>query len=468
MTVIPGPRPFLSGLAGSLLPALFMVACGALPEDAEDGPVEGPSGPVSSSSPDGGGGMERPVPGPDEPTPTEPETPVGPTENPGNGADELRLRLLAEAVPPTVPDPLPDYARDLRPAFAQTGLIDSYDNTPVLNPIRNEGAFLGRVLFYDRLLSENGEVACASCHLQSAAFTDPRAMSEGFERERTRRNSMSLVNLRFYEPGRMFWDERSQTLEDQVLAPIQDPVEMGIDLDELVLRVSSAAYYVPLFDAAFGSTEVTSDRIARALAQFVRSMVSFDSRWDKGVAQVQSLSDDFPNFTASENRGKALFFGIGRPDLRGSCGTCHLRQNELAPPPPGMGPNPGADNRAVFFMDRPRNNGLPDRTGDDGFAEATGSGRDEGAFKSPSLRNVALTAPYMHDGRFRTLEEVINFYDRGIAPHPNLDPALRGPGGMPLRFRLPPPDRADLVAFLRTLTGRDLVESGRFSSPFPE
>ncbi|MEL6183235.1 MAG: cytochrome c peroxidase [Myxococcota bacterium] len=364
-----------------------------------------------------------------------------------------------------MPDPLPSYAPDPRPPHARSPALDGFDNTPPTNPITDEGAFLGRVLFYDRLLSANGEVACASCHRQDRAFTDPARLSIGFEGESTRRHSMSLVNLRFYAPGRMFWDERAETLEDQVLEPIQDAVEMGVTLEELVERVTRAPYYPRLFTAAFGSSGVTTERISLALAQFVRSLSSFDSRWDEGVAQVQSLTDDFPNYSASENRGKALFLGQGRPDLGGSCAACHLRS--VAPPAPGTPRNIDA-NQAYFFMSRPRNNGLSERADDDGFAEVTGDPADDNAFKSSSLRNVAETAPYMHDGRFATLEDVLRFYDRGIEAQPNLDPILRTPGAGVLRFRFDPGERADMIAFLRTLSGRALLVDPRFASPFPE
>lgn len=428
--------------------------CGGL--DNQDASAELANRPRPPTMPGGPMGPNNPM------RPTEPTEPTEPTDD----ATLLREQLLATLPAPRIPAALPDYASDARPAHARGPRVDGFDNTPIDNPITDAGAFLGRVLFYDRLLSANGRVACASCHQQGRGFSDPRPRSMGFDGAPTRRHSMGLVNLRYYERGRMFWDERAATLEEQVLQPIQDPVEMGLDLNELVLRVESASYYPALFQRAFGDVEVSSERISKALAQFVRSMTSFGSRYDEGVAQAQSLADAFPNFSASENRGKALFFGVGRPDLRGSCGTCHLRGNELAPPPPGLPPAPAPGNRAFFFVDQPRHNGLPERDGDDGFAETTGDPRDEGRFKSPSLRDVALTAPYMHDGRLPDLQAVMNFYDRGIQPHPNLDPALRNPDGSPLRFRFGPTERADVIAFLRTLTGTSLQDP-KFSSPFP-
>lgn len=369
---------------------------------------------------------------------------------------------------------LPDAAHDYSPALPdhfRTATLDRFDNTPADNPTTDAGATLGRVLFYDRRLSANGETSCASCHDAAAGFSDPRVRSVGFEGEETRRHSMQLINLRWYAREAMFWDERAETLEAQVLMPIQDEVEMGLSLDELVDRVRGADYYAPLFRAAFGDASIDETRIARALAQFVRSIVSFRSRWDEGVAAVGGdIARDFPGFTAEENRGKDIFFGQHDPSTRGLCGTCHLVGNPLAFVPGGPVPPPGVtlDNTAVFFMIEPANNGLIDET-DDGCGEVTGLEEDRGEFKAPSLRNIALTAPYMHDGRFETLEQVVAFYDSGVQAHPNLDPALRvlGPGGAPIRLNLTPADRAALVAFLRTLTDDTLATDPRYADPFP-
>lgn len=374
------------------------------------------------------------------------------------------------------------------PAAFRTDTLRRFDNTPADNPATTEGVTLGRVLFYDRRLSANGENACSSCHDPAVGFSDPRTRSPGFEGGLTRRHSMGLINLRWYAREAMFWDERAATLEDQVLMPIQDDTEMGLSLDELVDRLSSTDYYGPLFEAAFGDPEVTPTRVSRALAQFVRSIVSYRSRWDEGVAAVDGdIASDFPNFTAEENRGKTIFFGQHDTTTRGLCGTCHLMGNPLAlvpgagpgaPPgapagPPGApagAPGGGAtDNTAIFFMVEPANNGLIDED-DAGRMEITGLAEHDGEFKSPSLRNIELSAPYMHDGRFETLEEVVAFYNSGIEAHPNLDPALRtaGPGGGPLRLNLDAADQAALVAFLRTLTDDTLATDPRFANPFPE
>ena len=186
------------------------------------------------------------------------------------------------------------------------------DNTPKGNLLTDHGGTLGRVLFYDRQLSRNRTIACASCHLQRAGFTDPRRFSRGFQGKLTRRNSMSLVNLRFTHlkgerPG-FFWDERAATLEAQVLLPIQDPIEMGMTLEDLVPRLEKLPYYPALFQAAFGSPVITSERVARGLAQFLRSLVSLDSRFVRAAAR----SDDDVVLTRLELQGQTLFVeGVG-------------------------------------------------------------------------------------------------------------------------------------------------------------
>jgi cytochrome c peroxidase len=357
---------------------------------------------------------------------------------------------------PTLPETPLAYEVTL-PAHVTASLGLGVDNTPAENPITDAGATLGRVLFHDRLLSLNGSVSCASCHRADAGFADPVVASAGFEGGSTARNSMSLVELRYYARGRMFWDERARSVEDQVLRPIQDELEMGLTLDELVDRISSTSHYPALFAAAFGDDRVTSERIARALAQYVRSIVSYTSRWDEGVAQVTSIADPFPSYTAEENRGKTLFFGQHDPATRGLCGSCHMRDNPLAAVPPGPGPVPPRINRAFFQSIGPTDNGLPLREADLGVGGQTGQPRDNNLFKPSSLRNIELTAPYMHDGRFATLEEVVDFYDHQITSTPNLHPALRNADGTPLRLDLSPADRAALVAFLRTLTDTTLA-----------
>ncbi|NVB42841.1 cytochrome-c peroxidase [Pseudenhygromyxa sp. WMMC2535] len=378
-----------------------------------------------------------------------------------SSADSSGEEALAELPSPTLPDALLNYSPELPDHFQTTFVINS-DNTPGDNLITDAGATLGRVLFWDKRLSQNGSVACGSCHDPALGFSDDVALSTGFDGDLTGRNSMPLINQRWYGRGAMFWDERADTLEDQVLMPIQDSAEMGLTLDELLVRVEDADYYAPLFEAAFGDAEVSEERISQALSQFVRSIVSYQSRWDEGViALAGEVDQDFPNFTAEENLGKDIFFGRGR------CGTCHMFANPLTPPPAGVVPPPPTDNLAIAFVNIPANNGLPD-DGDEGYGAVTGVATDIGTFKSPSLRNVAQTGPYMHDGRFDTLDEVVLHYSEGIELTQNLDARLRDPNNpqLPLRLNLDANERAALVAFLGTFTDETLAGEARWADPF--
>ncbi|MEM7111739.1 MAG: cytochrome c peroxidase [Chloroflexota bacterium] len=337
---------------------------------------------------------------------------------------------------PHLPASSYQYANVTLPPHLNTPQLRQFDNTPAGNPVTNVGATLGRVLFYDKRLSANHTISCASCHVQANGFGDPEQLSIGFEGGRTGRNSPALANGRFYENGRFFWDERADSLEDQVLMPIQDALEMGLTLEEMVNRIEAEAYYAPLFTDAFGTPDVTPERVSLAMAQFIRSMVSYQSKYDEGVAT------NFANFTNQENRGRQIFSG------RGNCNDCHTTN--------------------AFVLEEAKNVGLDATTTDPGLAATTGNPADEGKFKVASLRNVAFSGPYMHDGRFATLEEVVGFYSNDVQPHPNLAPELRqgGPNGQPRRLNLNANDRAALVAFLETLTDDAFLTDPKFSDPF--
>lgn len=194
--------------------------------------------------------------------------------------------------------------------------VNGIDNNPANNTITNNGATLGRVLFYDKNLSVNKTISCASCHNASFGFSDTAVLSKGFAGGRTGRHSMSLINARFYQRGRFFWDERAATLEEQVLMPFQDQTEMGMTIPTLLQRVREQAFYAPLMNNAFGDTAINSNRIALALAQFVRSIVSSSSKYDVGRAQTNNPVANFANFTAEENEGKGyllrLYKTVGR------------------------------------------------------------------------------------------------------------------------------------------------------------
>ena len=324
---------------------------------------------------------------------------------------------------------------DLPPHF-RTPNAQRFDNTPPDNPVTNAGATLGRVLFYDTRLSINNTVSCGSCHVQKHAFVDPERFSRGFAGGRTDRHAMNLVNLRYHPRARFFWDERGGNLETMVLMPIENRLEMGQDLKALPKILVSEARYGELFTNAFGDPEITTGRIGRALAQFIRSMVSYQSRYDVGRATAQVNTADFENYTVQENRGKALF-------LR-NCALCHL-----------------PDQDAHFVMVEPVNTGLDDDTAhtDGGVADITLNPRQVGQFKSPSLRNVTVTGPYMHDGRFPTLSAVIDHYSTGGKKHPNKDVRIQ-----PLN--LTTSEKAALLAFLETLTDPKFLSDPKFSDPF--
>lgn len=316
------------------------------------------------------------------------------------------------------------------------------DNTPDDNPVTDAGATLGRVLFYDTQLSQNGTVSCASCHQAEFGFSDDRVLSEGFDGGATGRHSMSLTNARYYAPGRYFWDQRAATLEEQVLQPFQDQVEMGMTLETLVAAVEAQAFYPTLFEDAFGDSEVSSDRISKALAQFVRSMVSYESKYDEGRAQVASRGDDFPNFSDAENMGKRLFVTPPSSSTGAGCFVCHQGEAMIAV---------GA-----------ANNGLDaDSSVDAGYGAITDAAIDMGTFKVPSLRNVAERGTFMHDGRFSSLREVVDHYSDSVQPHPNL--------GVPLSMHtlnFTEEQREGLVAFLETLSDPGMMQDEKFSDPF--
>jgi cytochrome c peroxidase len=318
------------------------------------------------------------------------------------------------------------------------------DNAPDDNPVTDRGATLGRVLFHDTSLSLNRTVSCASCHVQELGFTDSETLSTGFEGGETGSHSMRLANANFYTGEVMFWDGRADDLEDQSLQPVVDRVEMGFDdaaggLPSLIARLEATTYYPALFNWAFGSPEVTETGMRRALAQYIRSMVSSGSRFDTGLEAAGGVGPGpgpgpvptLPNFTAEENLGLRLF--SAPPPTGAGCAGCHQL------PTLALTANSGS-------------NGL--------------DGGQNDVFKSPSLKNVGVTGPYMHDGRFQTLEEVVEHYNTGVQVGPELDRRLRQPDGAPLVLNLNVSEVAALVSFLHTLTDDALLSDPRFSNPF--
>lgn len=338
-----------------------------------------------------------------------------------------------------------NYTNPTLPGYLNTPNILGQVNTPATNPITDNGATLGRVLFYDKNLSVNNTVACASCHKQAFAFSDPLVKSTGFNGGLTGRNSMPLTDAKYYPNGRFFWDQRAATLEDQVVGPIQDLVEMGMTLPALEIKLRNLAYYPPLFTKAFGDNTINSDRIAKALAQFVRSIVSFQSKYDAGRGAFPPgpllPGTTFVNFTPQENQGMQIFLGP-----QGGCTPCHGSETFTAP--------------------QEKNNGLDLTTIDRGFGAVVNNTTLDATFKVGSLRNVELTAPYMHDGRFTTLDQVVEHYSSGVKNHPNLSQQLRLPNGQPRLANLTTQEKAALVAFMKTLTDVNVTTDVKYSSPF--
>jgi len=346
-----------------------------------------------------------------------------------------------------------------------TPYVFGFNNTPTDNPITDDGVTLGRVLFYEKQMSFNNTKACASCHFQEFGFSDNVAKSEGFEGGHTFRNSMGFANAGFYAAENFFWDHRAATLEEQVLMPIQDPVEMGMTLEGLVEKIGALNYYNPLFENAFGSKNVTSDKIARALSQFVRSIYSYNTKYDKGIEITNNIFVDFPNFTTKENLGKDIFNGKLTPGAIGTCITCHMPNTT---PLHFEQPIPENANQVIFSGAEPDNVGLDDTIDveDNGVGAFLGIPSLYGHFKTPSLRNIEITGPYMHDGRLETLEEVVEHYSTKVLPHPYLSAHMKDGDGEPRHLDLTPEESAALVAFMKTLTDYELISDEKYSDPF--
>ena len=298
------------------------------------------------------------------------------------------------------------------------------------NPLTVERVQLGQTLFFDKQLSLNNRQSCADCHIPDKAFADDRRTARGAEGDLGPRNTMPLFNLAWKR--QFFWDGRAKSLREQVLQPIQNPVEMHQTLTNLAVKLGQTkCNYRALFNAAFGTPEITPEKISLALENYLLTLTSFDAKFDRVVRGEEK-------FTADEQRGFQLFateYDPRRGQYGADCFHCH------------GGP--------LFQSQAFANNGSDGAFRDLGREKVTGRPSDRGKFAVPSLRNIALTAPYMHDGRFRTLEEVIEHYSTGVVRSATLDPNLaKHPnGGVPLS----PADKQALVAFLLTLTDRQFA-----------
>ena len=317
-------------------------------------------------------------------------------------------------------------------------------NLPSDNELTVEGVDLGRHLFYDKMLSIDHTRSCASCHIQEFAFSDTAKFSSGINGKVTKRQSMSLSNLSYQTD--FFWDGRTKTLEEQSLHPIRDQNEMGLEISELISRLNASEFYQEKFNRAFPNEPIDSTTLAKAIAQFERTLISGSSRYDL-------IKLNLATATEQEKRGERLFFTHPDPsigDRGGNCGDCH--------------------SGFLTYSNSFANNGLDEVITDVGLENVTGNSNDKGRFKIPSLRNIELTPPYMHDGRFKTLEEVVDHYNEHIQVSPTLDiqiieasnntPPLHNSLGLTAQ------EKEDIVAFLKTLTDENFISNPSHKNPF--
>ena len=314
---------------------------------------------------------------------------------------------------------------------------------PEDNPMTVEGVQLGRKLFYEKALSSDFTISCASCHMPSSAFSDPAQLSVGVGGAVGNRNSMALINLGWQKF--FFWDGRAKTLEEQILEPVPNPVEMHLQWKDAQYRLNESVEYKRMFLKAFGTSEIDSSLVAKAIAQFLRTMISSKSKFDVMYKYENNLPFGpgeqaiFQSVTASEWAGYDLFKSLNGAD----CFHCH--------------------NGPLMQVQKFSNNGLDAAFTDKGHGVISGNPADDGKFKVPTLRNIALSAPYMHDGRFQTLDEVIEHYSTGINQSPTIDPLIEFAfqGGVQLSAS----EKNLLKQFLLTLTDYEFVNNPDFKEP---
>lgn len=350
------------------------------------------------------------------------------------------IQLLSQYL--TLPEKPDDYTVRLSKNLVDAGLRAA--------AVDQNKAILGRVMFYDKSLSKDGTISCASCHKQEIGFSDDKRVSPGVYGRLGNRNAIALASVASFASYygtdingssaiRFFWDNRAPTAGEQNKGSLTNPSEMDMHMNEVVDVVRSQPYYQPLLRKAFGTSDITADQVNEAIAHFVNAMGSYKSKFDEEASKGVYEMSPFPGFTASENHGKTIYMA--------NCATCH--SYDMGGP-------------LRYFA----NNGLDANfTSDSGVGGVSGSPEQVGCFKVPTLRNIALTAPYMHDGRFQTLAEVVEHYNSGIQDHPNLDYKLKK-NGNPIRMNLSESDKQDLVNFLHTLTDPHFTTDPRFSNPF--
>ncbi|MGB0933486.1 MAG: cytochrome-c peroxidase [Lishizhenia sp.] len=310
------------------------------------------------------------------------------------------------------------------------------------NPLTQKKVALGRRLFYDKILSVDNTIACASCHIQSDGFSDINQFSTGVNGGVGARQAMAIFNMA-YHGNQFFWDGRADLLRDQAIMPIEDHLEMGETLENVILKLKNELIYKNLFVQAFEDGQINTKNISFALEAFMNSIISEDSKYDRYLSGSATLTD-------SEERGRILFFGEYNeffPDISGAdCAHCHAGNN--------------------FENDLYMNNGLDTDAEfvDLGREMVTNNSGDRAKFKVTTLRNIAVTPPYMHDGRFNTLEEVIDHYNEGVKNSSTVNPALLGTTSTGLM--LDAQEKEDLINFLKTLTDETFLNNPEYKSPF--
>ncbi len=316
----------------------------------------------------------------------------------------------------------------------------------LIKGLSNEKIQLGRVLFYDTNLSKNNEISCSSCHQQAFSFADTSTFSLGHNGIQTKRNTPNLNDILWSISPKMMWDQAANNLSEAVLRPLFNAEEMNADSNQLLLMLNQSPFYPQLFEDAFGEKNISIQLLAEALAEFVKSMNSFNSKFDKAYAL-----QNYDSFSHDEAEGMVIFFS--------ACSHCHVGPQFAYP---AIVPEDSILLGGVPI--RVYNNGLDEVYKDKGRGEITNHQEDFGIFKSPSLKNIAFTAPYMHDGRFKTLDEVIDFYVDGVAEHPNS--LFTAQKGDMTGCNMNALEKRQLKAFLLTLSDYDFIENEKWSDPF--
>jgi len=354
----------------------------------------------------------------------------------------------------TLPQAVNDYQLELGEHFLPIGKTYPKVNILSLGDIQknNNSATLGRVLFYDETLSLDRNVSCGSCHKADRAFSDDLQFSEGVDNVITKRNTLALATtLSFkisYNPidptkprSKFSWDDSAASLPQQVKDAFRKENEMNIEEDEIKKRIAESPFYAVLFEKAYGDSEVTTDRISESITAFIDAISAVNSKFDEGLefSPQFSAEKDFYNFTEAENMGKQLY--------NSNCASCHTDKHN-------------------FTVKATANNGLEMNYEDNGIGGRLNRPELFGVFKIPFLRNIELTAPYMHDGSIATLEDVVDHYSEGIVNHENLSTELKNEDGTPRNLNFSQEEKSALVAYLKTLTDETLALDQRFSDPF--